>query len=175
MSGKYVTQSVPDSFCSSFYLEKTGIESLICLCLIADVSFTRALKFFFSLGSLCKRIYLQERRHWTLICLCFIASAFFFSRYKFISNTFLLPPWVSVFTWRNGDTGALICLCLIASVFFSRYQFISNTLLLPNWVSVFTWRNGDTGAFICLCLIASVYFYSRVMSSFRILFGCLLG
>ena len=159
MSGKYVTQSVPDSFCSSFYLEKTGIQSLICLCLIADVSFTRALKFFFSLGSLCKRIYLQERRH------C----------YKFFSNTFLLPPWVSVFTWRNGDTGALICLCLIASVFFSRYQFISNTLLLPPWVSVFTWRNGDTGTFICLCLIASVYFFSRVMSSFRILFGCLLG
>ena len=153
MSGKYVTQSVPDSFCSSFYLEKTGIQSLISLCLIADVSFTRALKFFFSLGSLCKRIYLQERRH------CFIASGFFFSRYKFFSNTFLLPPWVSVFTWRNGDTGALICLCLIASVFFSRYEFISNTLRLPPWVSVFTWRNGDTGALICLCLIASVHFF----------------
>ena len=161
----------------AFYLEKTGIQSLICLCLIADVSFTRAnfILVLFSLGSLCKRIYLQEGRHWTLICLCLIASLLFSSRYKFILNTLLLPPWVSVFTWRNGDTGALICLCLNAGVFFfSRYQFISNTLLLPPWVSVFTRRNGDTGALICLCLIASVFF-PRVISSFRILFCCLLG
>ena len=153
MSGKYVTQSVPNSFCSSFYLEKTGIQSLICLCLIADVSFTRALKFFFLLAP-CVSVF-TCRKGDTVLSLVL----FFFSRYKFISNTFLLPPWVSVFTWRNGDTGALICLCLIASVFFSRYQFISNTLLLPSWVSVFTWRNGDTGTFICLCLFASVYFF----------------
>ena len=86
---------------------------------------------------------------------------FFPLRYNFISNTFLLPPRVSVFTWRNGDTGALICLCLIASVFSSHYNFISNALLLPPWVSIFTWRNGDTGAFICLCLIASLVLFSR--------------
>ena len=94
--------------------------------------------------------------------------------YEFISNTLRLPSWVSVFTWRNGDTGALICLCLIAAVFSPRYQFISNTLLLPPGISVFTWRNGDTGALICLCLIASVFF-PRAITSFRIIFCCLLG
>ena len=111
-----------------------------------------------SVASLGKRIYLEERRHWGINLPVFYRWCFFSSRYQFISNTLLLPPWVSVFTWRNGDTGTFICLCLIAIVyFFPRYEFISNTLRLPSWVSVFTWRNGDTGALICLCLIASVF------------------
>ena len=125
--------------------------------------FFRALSVYFecsSVASLGKRIYLEERRPWGINLPVFNRQCVFFSRYNFISDTLLLPSWVSVFTWRNGDSGAFICLCLIASVFFSRYQFISNTLLLPPWVSVFTWRNEDTGALICLCLIARLFFFS---------------
>ena len=134
--------------------------ALICLCLIASVFFPRVISLFriLSVASLRKRIYMEERTHWGINLPVFNRWCFFSSRYQFISNTFLLPPWVSVFTWRNGDTEALICLCLIASVFSSRCKFISNALLLPPWVTVFTWRNGDTGALICLCLIASVFF-----------------
>ena len=128
----------------------------------------------FSVASLGKRIYLEERRHWDIHLPVFNRQCvFFFSRYEFISNTLRLPSWVIVFTWRNGDTGALIFLCLIASVFFSRYQFISNTPLLPPWVSVFTWRNGDTGALIFLCLIASVFFSRYQFISNTLC--CLLG
>ena len=148
------------SWVSVFAWTNRDTGTLICLCLFASVFCSRVMSSFRILfGCLLGEAYLPGGTE-TLghSFACVYSLVFFSSRYKFIWNTLLLPPWVSVFTWRNADTGALICLCLIASVFSSRYKFISNTLLLPPWVSVFTCGNGDTAALICLCFIASVFF-----------------